>query len=754
MRSLGTCAIAALLAVCSGAAEEPLFFRWELGDAADLDSARPAFFTSADRIGNPGIDGATKYRELKPEVYQCPWVMPAFDFDPANHGAINHVFYLTIRFKDVAGSGSTIWAGKGGDGFYGKGYVGTFGGAADGLWKEETLIIPRSMMRCMDGKTFTFSVNGISAPIPVASMLLFSSAADGLDRKAEIIAGAYDNDSGKRETLRAKLLGNFKDLGLPDPGPCPEYAAAENTRGFRVFFPPIHRQLFANSQPREGELRDTCILRACPGEFESLLIAVRALKDLGQLTLVLSDLKLKRNTVLLSQVPVLWARYSEQRIGSSWGKDYRVCPERLTRGAPTARPEQLEIACVTFKVPDDAPPGQYTGTLSISTANAGKAAVPVSLTVYPFKLEHPDHATHGLFYYIDYGDYSPFELEDMRNHGMDTIVAGLLPPMSNGENNTVKMDLEPIHKAFAAMKKRGFRSPIICNSGSLMGLAARYAQVQKGSDEHRRAYASVIEAVKKTAEAEGFSDTGFFPVDEPHTDELIADSKVACTWTRDVPGTKTYITSNPKAIRILQPVLDYVCYNLVYLKPETIDGVRNANATLMFYCPSMDVDPERNRYRAGFYLSKLGAHSIQLFAYMLFADDPCCDLDGPNRDWNVVFPSLDSVCHDPTLEWEALREGVDDYCYAYTLKVMAERARAKGKTADADEALKVLADVLAPVDIVGENTKSPELTIEANVGLKDTKIDPEKLKRQALQMPGSWYDLSRLKIAEAILRVR
>jgi len=65
--------------------------------------------------------------------------------------------------------------------------------------------------------------------------------------------------------------------------------------------------------------------------------------------------------------------------------------------------------------------------IKLAAASGGAAEIPLAVTVLPFRLEHPEHATHGLFYYTDNGSYSPFELMDMRDHGMDTAVAGLLP---------------------------------------------------------------------------------------------------------------------------------------------------------------------------------------------------------------------------------------------------------------------------------------------------------------------------------------
>jgi hypothetical protein len=150
---------------------------------------------------------------------------------------------------------------------------------------------------------------------------------------------------------------------------------------------------------------------------------------------------------------------------------------------------------------------------------------------------------------------------------------------------------------------------------------------------------------------------------------------------------------------------------------------------------------------------KVNAYSSQYFAYMEFAGDPFCDLDGPNRDWNTVYPSMDSPTHDPTLEWEAMREGVYDYRYCHTLKALAERARAKGKSAEAVKGAKVLDEVLAAVDIDGKKAGGPAIDIEADVRLKDKKLDPKRLAEAKALIGSAWYDASRRKIAAAIVEL-
>ena len=94
--------------------------------------------------------------------------------------------------------------------------------------------------------------------------------------------------------------------------------------------------------------------------------------------------------------------------------------------------------------------------------------IPVAIHIYPFKLEHPDHATHGLFYYADYGEFDPMELLDMRSHGVDGLVTGMTPALTGHEAEA--KSIASIRKGYSFLKEMGFRSPLICNTGNLGSL--------------------------------------------------------------------------------------------------------------------------------------------------------------------------------------------------------------------------------------------------------------------------------------------
>ena len=707
-------------------------YSWTLGSGSDLYPNSGAYFLMPERTVKTGIDEGNPFRELKKDVPQCIWSMPAFDFDKDNYGAINHPFYLTIKFKDE-GRKVTLYSGKGGDGLYGKGYIGSIGGKADNKWKEETLIIPRSMLRSVDGKVFTFSAADMHYEIKISKMTLFSEAAEELKDKDKIIAEAFAGDAEKRAELKKTLSSKFRDLGFPDPGSAPDYTQAEKNRGFKVFFPPVNRQLYKNSNPAPGESKETGEVFACPGEFESLVIAVKGIKEKpGKITLSVLTFSGEKEGITTE---LRKAVYDDQRIGSSWDTNYRNVPERLIQEATlNVTEKELGIFYARFKVPDSAAAGVYYGAFSISGAAGEPVSVPFKLTVYPFTLEAPDNATHGLFYYIDYGDYSPLELEDMRDHGINTLVAGFLPRPASGSQGP---DDKPVKNFLEGAKKSGFKSPLICNTGNLAS--------------NNKDYANIIQKVLDLSSSAGFKDTAFFPVDEPHTKPRQDKAFQLCTMTKAVSGARTFITLNPAAEKVLEPVLDDYCYNLVYMNDQTISNTVKSRHNLMYYTSSITTDPRLNRFTAGYYFAKSKAAAVYYFAYMLFEGDPYLDWDGGNRDWNMVYPSLTSTLHDPTVQWEALREGVDDYRYIYTLRQYIKKADKAGKKDEAGAADRVLNDIMKKVSADGKKATGPEGAIEGDLRLKDSKLDTELLKRSASQTEDAWPDEARRKIAEQIM---
>jgi len=124
-------------------------------------------------------------------------------------------------------------------------------------------------------------------------------------------------------------------------------------------------------------------------------------------------------------------------------------------------------------------------------------------------------------------------------------------------------------------------------------------------------------------------------------------------------------------------VLDYVCYNLVYLKPGRSRAWPRRAPRSCSNCPSIDVNPENNRYRAGFYFYKSGAFAAQFFAYALFATSRSSTRrPQPRLERGVPLARFAHPRPHSRVGGHARR--VNDYCYAYTLEQAIKAAETRG----------------------------------------------------------------------------
>jgi hypothetical protein len=62
--------------------------------------------------------------------------------------------------------------------------------------------------------------------------------------------------------------------------------------------------------------------------------------------------------------------------------------------------------------------------------------------------------------------------------------------------------------------------------------------------------------------------------------------------------------------------------------------------------------------------------------------NPFCDFDGIYGDWCMAYPGPGGVPL-PTQRWEAIRQGIDDGRYVYTLEIRVAEARKRGMAAAA-----------------------------------------------------------------------
>ena len=166
-----------------------------------------------------------------------------------------------------------------------------------------------------------------------------------------------------------------------------------------------------------------------------------------------------------------------------------------------------------------------------------------------------------------------------------------------------------------------------------------------------------------------------------------------------------------------------------------IDQAKMHGKELWTYdCMAAPVDAETDRYYFGVWAWVSGVKGCSHWAYF-------CQ---PHLSY--VFPTEEELV--PSIGWEAIREGIDDYRYLKTLEQLADQARAAGRAELVSEADKIFADVegMVTMDNYGKayHVASASEVPRANAWERP-RVEPD--------LPIEIYDQMRLKVAREIQKL-
>ncbi|MBD3292276.1 MAG: DUF4091 domain-containing protein, partial [Armatimonadia bacterium] len=152
----------------------------------------------------------------------------------------------------------------------------------------------------------------------------------------------------------------------------------------------------------------------------------------------------------------------------------------------------------------------------------------------------------------------------------------------------------------------------------------------------------------------------------------------------------------------------------------------------MRYGPAYLNDCREARNSSGFGFYRRPAEAMYYWHYQATSGDPFYDFDATARDWCAAYPGPDAPI--PTLDWESIREGIDDMRYIATLKALAERAQdgTAPQQAAADAALAELEAVLTLDDTVAPTRYAEDLSHEEYAALRTRLIEQILALREAL----------------------
>ena len=501
------------------------------------------------------------------------------------------------------------------------------------------------------------------------------------DEQVRLALSEIEIYSAEHPDISYTVMANFEEVQHSPEDEPPVPTEDDKASGYILFAPSYLRRIFPNSVALPDERVARVTISASQGEYEPVTVAISPLQPLGQCAVKVTDLAGPGNArIAAGNIDVRTVRYWRQipgQKGSNYAKQYMVVPELLEPSATTDVPARTTREWwITVHVPSDAPPGEYSGTIAVEPATGGSRSLPLCLRVLPFQLECPEDYSFGMYWgpwQKDRDETSETQvvaqLKDMRRHGMNSVALSAPAAMLRGQNGRYEFDLDTVTRTLELLKEQGFTRPIPW-SFSFPPVDTGF-----GSEEHLAQVKAFVEHAAPHFADRDLPEVLWYPRDEPWHDPRREEARVLCEAIKRVPGVRTYTTVRQDTAEYLAPWLDVRCHTVSLSGGFDAGTLREAAAAagnlFWWYTNACREYPAVMRLKGGFFFWKSGATGQYYWAYQYPKGNPCDDLDGV--DWCAAYPG--DAGPIPTIQWEALREGIDDFRYVVTLQRSIDKLR-------------------------------------------------------------------------------
>ena len=201
----------------------------------------------------------------------------------------------------------------------------------------------------------------------------------------------------------------------------PALGAADRRRGFVTFRRHWSDLVFPQTAPLPLEMGVGVDVASCPGEYVAASFAIRALRDLDEVSVAVGDLTREDgHRVDRANLDVRLVRCLPTKVWNS--RTFVIRPRILeSRRAIDIAGGTTQQFWLTVFVPESTKPGAYATEITVRPANADPHTVIVRLGVWPFRLD-ASPVDHYVYAYM-FGDPLTDDmvlrnLLNMRAHGM------------------------------------------------------------------------------------------------------------------------------------------------------------------------------------------------------------------------------------------------------------------------------------------------------------------------------------------------
>lgn len=347
---------------------------------------------------------------------------------------------------------------------------------------------------------------------------------------------------------------------------------------------------------------------------------------------------------------------------------------------------------VTVKIPDGQAAGSYKGTIQIVTGDTTIATLQIELEVLPIRLTEPYYAASIYYWGQLEEDFSGIstksknetqlraELRNMYEHGITN-------PQTGTQQNDAKLG-----QVLSWRQELGMTAQPLFITSYLFD----YINPPQAAAELDALKAKVGRIIQ-LARQYGATDVYFYGIDEATDPDILKAERPTFQAIHEAGG-KVYISGLGWENTVFTVVGDIVDLFVASTKPIIAESARwhSAGAQVVSYAnPQGGVEkPETYRRNYGLLLWQSNYDGTMNFAYQ-WSDgtNPWNDFDagGETRDHNFTYPTDNGVID--TIQWEGLREGIDDIRYLTTLLETIEAAKDYKDTSAAESWLHNLKSV-------------------------------------------------------------
>ena len=463
-----------------------------------------------------------------------------------------------------------------------------------------------------------------------------------------------------------------------------------------VFVTSYMQRGLPSTLPPDGPATKSLSIFASPGEYEPCTFSVRANEDMQKVSVAVSDLKCGKAVIRGARIVARKADISN--YGSGGGKKITAecyLPRFDTVDIPKDTTQRFWL---TTYVPESAAAGVYAGRVTLKLDGKPFDTLDLRLEVLPVKLLAPENIS--FFMYSCGGimpsfarnvEYQRKVFLDQKAHGMNTTTAYMW--LAKRKDGSFDLRLQRNLSDLPAIPQM----QLIMDTG----LAAPGRPViWIGTADHGdpKAY----EAVYAEAKKRNWPEILLYVVDEPVTkerqDQAVATIAKIDEFRKSHPDMRirTVTAINGVAIGQIGHIYDiWICYTAD--ASSAIGRAKKLGKEIWAYdCTLAALDAVTSRHCYGFWAWRIGLQGVSNWAYA----------DVPGAYGNKIWDSSKNegiYCYSfvkptpaepvPSVAWEAIREGVDDYRYLTTLKAAIDKAYAAGRNVPALEAERFLDDV-------------------------------------------------------------